>query len=269
MTIDKVFDESSGQIFVFGSNRAGIHGAGAARTAFREFGAKWEIGEGLTGQSYALPTKDANLQVLKIEEIKAHVDKFIAFAKEHPELEFFVTRVGCGLAGYTDSDISPLFSAAPGNCILPHGWESKKEKIESFRGAYRFLSNFYTAPVSIYNVSYPSVEHAYQAMKFLDPEYQEKIRQASSPSIAKNLGKSQEGRRVDWKDVKIQYMKYLVWTKFHDNPHLKILLLGTEDKILEEGNTWGDIFWGICNGAGQNHLGKILMETRELLRRSE
>lgn len=121
--VDKVFEPGPGRIFVFGSNRAGIHGAGAASYAYRYQGAEWEEGEGLYGESYALPTKGHRLQTLRLEEIKKHVDKFIEFAWERRDLTFFVTRIGCGLAGYSDADIAPMFKDAPPNCELPHGWD--------------------------------------------------------------------------------------------------------------------------------------------------
>lgn len=124
---DRIYDPGSGMIFVFGSNLAGIHGAGAAREAMKHYGAKWEHGEGLMGQSYALPTKDARIQKMDLEQIKEHVDKFVMFAWERTDLKFFVTRIGCGLAGWTDSDIGPLFSDAPPNCVLPYGWGPKDD----------------------------------------------------------------------------------------------------------------------------------------------
>ena len=125
MKQDKVFVPRPGNIFVFGSNRAGIHGAGAAKTARQRYGAKWGSGEGLQGNSYALPTKDAHIQTLPLRDIKRHVDVFLAFARSRPELSFFVTRIGCGLAGYCDAEIAPLFKGAPANCELPSGWEAE------------------------------------------------------------------------------------------------------------------------------------------------
>ena len=111
-----------GLIFVFGSNLAGRHGAGAARTAAMHYGAKRGQGVGLQGQSYAIPTKDKNLNPLPLTIIFTYVRQFVNFAENHPELTFYVTRIGCGLAGYKDSDISPMFRGAPTNCSLPEGW---------------------------------------------------------------------------------------------------------------------------------------------------
>ena len=109
-------------IFVFGSNLAGRHGKGAALFARINHGAIYGQGIGWQGQAYGIPTKDGYLRILPIDTIKGHVDKFIEFAKEHPELTFEVTRIGCGLAGYTDTDIAPLFADAPANCNLPLNW---------------------------------------------------------------------------------------------------------------------------------------------------
>ena len=103
------------EVFVFGSNLAGMHGGGAAWVAFRKFGAVMGQGVGLQGQSYAIPTMQGG-----VETIAPYVDDFIAFAKEHPERFFYVTRIGCGIAGFRDSQIAPLFADAvdvPNICL--------------------------------------------------------------------------------------------------------------------------------------------------------
>lgn len=109
-------------IFVFGSNLAGIHGAGAALHARKHCGAIYGQGIGLQGNSYGIPTKDLRIRTLPLHDIDHYVDNFIDFAIGHPEMTFQVTRIGCGLAGYTDSDIAPMFKYAPSNCLLPEGW---------------------------------------------------------------------------------------------------------------------------------------------------
>lgn len=109
-------------IFVFGSNLAGRHGAGAALFARQHHGAVYGIGKGPQGSSYAIPTKDGSLNTLCLKQIAAYVGEFLIYARSRPELSFYVTRVGCGLAGYSDADISPLFAGAPENCKLPDGW---------------------------------------------------------------------------------------------------------------------------------------------------
>lgn len=110
-------------IFVFGSNRAGRHGAGAAKFARENYGAIYGQGEGRQGLSYGIPTKDECLRTLPLAEIKKHIEEFLNYAVDHPELCFQITRVGCGLAGYKDQDISPMFKGTPTNCNLPNGWE--------------------------------------------------------------------------------------------------------------------------------------------------
>lgn len=104
------------EVFVFGSNLAGRHGGGAARAARQKFGAIMGQGVGLQGQSYAIPTMQGG-----VETIRPYVDEFINFAKAHPELKFYVTRIGCGIAGFKDEEIAPLFQEALGedNIILP------------------------------------------------------------------------------------------------------------------------------------------------------
>ena len=110
-------------IFVFGSNLSGIHGAGAALYAKKSKGAVYGIGEGLVGNSYALPTKGHNISFMPLNEVTKHVNTFIKFATDHPELEFQVTCVGCGLAGFRNRHIAPLFSLAPDNCLFDTQWK--------------------------------------------------------------------------------------------------------------------------------------------------
>lgn len=104
------------EIFVFGSNLEGMHGGGAALTAYKKFGAIWGQGIGLQGQSYAIPTMQGG-----VETIKPYVDEFIDFARKHPDLRFLVTPIGCGIAGFKPSQIAPLFKEAKNifNIYLP------------------------------------------------------------------------------------------------------------------------------------------------------
>lgn len=109
-------------IFVFGSNLAGRHGKGAALTAKIEWGAEYGIGRGRTGDSYAIPTKDNQLRTRSLEDIAIDVKEFLEYASSNPNLEFFITRIGCGLAGYKDYQIAPMFKTASTNCKLPKEW---------------------------------------------------------------------------------------------------------------------------------------------------
>lgn len=109
-------------VWVFGSNLSGIHGAGAAFLAKKIYEAQQGVGVGLTGHSYAIPTKDYRIRTMTLEEIRKHVDQFKDFSVSHPEMRFWVTAVGCGLAGYRDADISVMFRGASANCNFPDRW---------------------------------------------------------------------------------------------------------------------------------------------------
>ena len=118
-TPEHITSLAPGEVFVFGSNLAGMHGGGAARVAMQRFGAVWGQGVGLQGQSYAIPTMQGG-----VETIRPYVDEFIAFARSHPELRFYVTRIGCGIAGFQDCEIAPLFAGAlrVANIVLPESF---------------------------------------------------------------------------------------------------------------------------------------------------
>lgn len=140
-------------------------------------------------------------------------------------------------------------------------------KIDSFRGDFGFLSNFYESSIWYENERYASVEHAYQAAKSSDPETKKMIREAKTPGIAKRLGKSCQ-LAPDWESRSEKIMRDLIKLKF-ENPLLRAMLLATEDAELIECNTWNDTRWGVCRGVGQNLLGKILMEERTAIRKEE
>jgi len=137
--------------------------------------------------------------------------------------------------------------------------------IDSFSGEYEFLSNFYETLVCYDGWMYPTSEHAYQAAKTLNVNERQKIRNASTPGKAKKIGRSVT-LREDWEDVKIKIMFNIVLDKFIRHSILRQRLLDTGDIYLVEGNSWGDKFWGVCDGEGQNELGKILMFTRFLFK---
>ena len=140
-------------------------------------------------------------------------------------------------------------------------------KIDSFRGEYYFLSNFYEAPVEYDGIRFQNNEAAFQAMKTLNPDIKKTFAGMDS-SQAKKAGRKVELRK-DWESVKVDIMRDIVFAKFSQNPELKEKLLATGDAYLEEGNTWGDRIWGTVNGKGANLLGQILMDTRLLLRTKE
>lgn len=135
--------------------------------------------------------------------------------------------------------------------------------INSFSGDFSFLSNFYDAKVFFEGLNYPTVEHAFQAAKSLDPVERRNIKEARTAGLAKRLGRKVNLRK-DWDFVKVDVMLQLLRLKFK-NPILKQKLIDTEGFDLEEGNNWGDMFWGVCSktGVGKNWLGKLLMQVRE------
>jgi ribA/ribD-fused uncharacterized protein len=149
--------------------------------------------------------------------------------------------------------------------------------IDKFEGRYRFLSNFYPCKIEHQGIKYPSVENFYVAMKVNDQQlingtyytpgdFREMIARITNPAEVKRLG-SKVKLRTGWDEKKLEVMNWAVRQKFKDET-LAELLLSTEDQELIEGNWWKDYFWGVCNGKGENHLGKILMEVREELKLS-
>ena len=111
------------QIFVFGSNESGIHGAGAAKAAMDYYGAEWGIAVGMCGKSYAIPTKNKVIDTLDLPTIESYIKDFVQFTKDNPDIQFFVTRVGCGLAGLKDKDIAPMFKGCGDNCSFAEEWK--------------------------------------------------------------------------------------------------------------------------------------------------
>ncbi len=139
--------------------------------------------------------------------------------------------------------------------------------INSFRGKYYFLSNFYETPITFDGITYRNNEAAFQAQKVLNKEEQTEFSNLNA-SEAKKLGRKVLLRK-DWEDVKVLLMQGIVDAKFDQHPELAALLMDTGDEYLEEGNTWGDKIWGTVDGKGQNLLGQILMKTRERLKEQE
>jgi len=175
-------------VLVFGSNLAGRHGKGAALVAKERFGATPGVGRGRQGRSYGIPTKREDLTVRSLAEIHVDVAAFIEHAQKHPETPFFVTRIGCQLAGYSDSEIAPLFAEAPANCNFPESWQEwlqPAQEVETapainiwsgapgLGGALTNMSERARArgcikhsyPVKFNGVEYPDSEAAYQALK--------------------------------------------------------------------------------------------------------
>ncbi len=143
-----------------------------------------------------------------------------------------------------------------------------KGRIDNFgRGRYRFLNNFYPVWFEYEGRMYETAEHAFQASKAMDESDREWIRNAPTPGSAKSRG-GRVKAWADWDVVRLIVMRKVVEAKFGDR-HLADLLLATGDRELVEGNYWGDTFWGVCRGEGENHLGKILMGVRRRLKDAE
>lgn len=134
--------------------------------------------------------------------------------------------------------------------------------IDSFSGDNRFLSNFWPCQVMMEGNLYSSVEHAYVAAKTIHPTVRSDIRALATPGKVKRFGKKLI-LRPGWNKMKMGYMINLVHYKFIHSPELMAMLVATGDQVLIEGNTWGDTYWGMCDGVGTNHLGRILMHLRD------
>ena len=140
--------------------------------------------------------------------------------------------------------------------------QTHRNVISSFTGKYAFLSNFYPAPVTYMGQTYANSEAAFQAQKTccVKEQQQFSIYRLHNPAEAKKRGKK------DWNKVRISIMYEICMCKFLQNPNLRDALLATGDSLLVEGNTWGDYFWGMVNGHGENQLGIILMDVRGKLK---
>lgn len=141
--------------------------------------------------------------------------------------------------------------------------------IDRFDGDFAFLSNFYPSELYVRDRKFPTVEHAYQALKSTDPSIWDVFASplVGTPGHAKKLGRTIK-LRPDWEEIKISIMTILVVQKFEDT-ELRKLLKQTGDAELIEGNWWGDTFWGVCKGVGKNNLGKILMQTRDSIQNDQ
>ena len=149
--------------------------------------------------------------------------------------------------------------------LRPSIRDADKRKINQFDGTdYEFLSNFYKASIVWDGKSFSTVEHFFQAHKTMNPEEFERIRTASGPGAAKSLGNQTE-LMSEWEEIKDGVMFHGLLLKFTQHPFLSGELIDTEGMELEEGNNWGDKYWGTVEGEGENMLGKLLMKVRAIL----
>ena len=139
------------------------------------------------------------------------------------------------------------------------------EPIKTFSGEFRWLSNFWPADVIFQGMTFPSVEHAYVASKSEDPVFWRIACGCPTAGKVKRLGRKVDIRQ-DFDHLKVSFMSNFIRQKFSKGSLLGEKLLSTGPCLIEEGNTWGDTFWGVCNGVGENRLGKIITEVREELK---
>ncbi len=137
-------------------------------------------------------------------------------------------------------------------------------RIDYFRGAADFLSNFHPARLVYQGIVYPAAEHAFQAAKTIDPGQRRRIAVCPTPGMAKAAGRRLT-LREGWLDMRVDVMREVLEAKFAQNPPLAARLVATGRAYLEEGNSWGDVYWGVCRGRGENMLGLLLMERRHQL----
>lgn len=123
-------------IFVFGSNESGVHGAGAALDALKHHGAVKGVGFGPQGNSFAIPTKNWKIQTLSLNSINHYIERFLTYATLNPTIQFQITRIGCGLAGFKDEKIATLFHDAPPNCWFDGKWKPFMRSTANFWGTF-------------------------------------------------------------------------------------------------------------------------------------
>lgn len=230
---------------------------------------------GLSTDRYARPTKTYISGVPKIGKAKPGKGGDSAKYREQNELEEKIAMMQDDVLNtyytkdpsipHTADELKEIKAADDEIKILEDKLKALKTKpINSFRGENSFLSNMSDSPVKLGGVEYPTVEHAFQAAKTIDPAERAKILAAKTAGEAKRIGKTVTLRK-NWNQMREEVMEKALRAKFEQNPELKKKLLDTGDVDLIEGNTWGDTFWGEVNGKGQNKLGKLLMKIRDEL----
>lgn len=186
-----------------------------------------------------------------------------------------LTRCRVSLEGdFARVDKSPGETEGEAVVMVIDGWEllalavaeGVECRIEGFRNDFRFLSNFWPSPLVVDGIVFATVEHAYQAAKVTDRAERERIAARASPGWAKREGRKLPLRK-DWDSLRVQVMEELILLKFQTHADLREKLLAMGNCYLEETNNWGDRFWGVSKGAGENHLGRILMRVREQLKK--
>jgi len=218
------------------------------------------------------PTKRRWSEPSRYEDVELGLIALRDYLAELGPVKVALPALGCSNGGLEWSRVSTMIrEALEGLEATIYVFEplgapvAKQPAISSFRGANFFLSNFFPHPMDYENMRFPSSEHAFQAAKSLDVETRRSIAVLETPAEAKKTGRVIDCRS-DWEAVKLDVMREVLRAKFSD-PALRKKLLATNDAELIEGNTWNDTFWGVCNGRGENWLGKLLMELRKSLQK--
>lgn len=214
------------------------------------------------GSDWTVNLIDANPQ--KVREADKKVMVYLTLALPGRKVQHYTGQVrlegdGGRLVWFEDKP------QGSNNTAQQKGGDSVQSEIRGFRGQYAFLSNFYPCMVEFEGGVYQSAEAAFQAAKTLDKDVRKQFENLLAYQ-ARELGRRIQ-LRPDWEQVKVQVMARIVWAKFTQNPDLAAKLLATGDALLVEDNDWGDTFWGVYKGQGENMLGRILMWVRDRLRK--
>jgi hypothetical protein len=226
-TPDNITELQEYEIFVFGSNESGIHGAGAAKLAFEKFGAVWGVGVGRRGKTYAIPTKDYTIKTLDLIEIEDYVKEFLIFANNNSNLTFLVTEIGCGLAGYTPKDIGPLFKGAPSNVILPQVFHNHIRSNSKMKFTPDNITELQENEIFVFGCSETGT-HSSGAAKLAFEKFGAMWcfgagHYGNSYAIPTNILSIKDGNKLMYLDVIYSYVKeFLIYAK--KNPDLTFLV---------------------------------------------
>ena len=219
-------------IFVFGSNLAGQHAGGAARTAHKYFGAVMGVGRGWAGQSFAIPTLNEHLQQMPLSQIEHYVEDFKVYAKNHPKMKYFLTPIGCGIAGYQIKDIAPFFKGISANVILPQSFQPYVEqKAKQLFPTLRqdWVKAFLQDKIIFYpNYGYSSYEQALEDTRLTKAQKQIALQVLQEPMYPED--RYGRGREFEISDTLNHLSKIF---HFQDNSEGPMIFVGTIIALME------------------------------------